>query len=134
MQVARLQEEIEILGTQMANFVVAAPNGISTQATTYQNNKSQFGSPYPHETMNTMHCHQAASVNHTGYTTGNQTFDSQMNGQLPPYAWDDENFLCDSYTNPFTRSTEEVDPEIFANYLWLDSSNNTINLEGINWE
>jgi hypothetical protein len=55
---------------------------------------------FQQDAINTQHYQnpQSAQLNHSGYTTGNQTFDGQMKAPLPSlYGWEDQNSFCNPH-------------------------------------
>ncbi|KDP44920.1 hypothetical protein JCGZ_01420 [Jatropha curcas] len=119
-QIASLQEEIEILGHQMANLTV----GIASRGSSQTISNPNCSSLQDAINMQYFQNQPAAQVNNAGYATGNQAFDSQMNVQLPGYEWEDQNLFCDSHPNSLERLLEVVDQEFSPYCAWLDSGNN----------
>ncbi|KAG5237549.1 hypothetical protein OIU76_012321 [Salix suchowensis] len=123
-QVASLQEEIEVLESQMASLTVGVAGFESSQ--TISNPDCEMLFSFQQDAMDTQYYQnpESAQLNHSGYTAGNQTFDGQMNAPLPPlYGWEDQNIFCNSHPRPLERLLEEVDKEIFTYCSWPDSGN-----------
>ncbi|KAJ9160152.1 hypothetical protein P3X46_025582 [Hevea brasiliensis] len=121
-QIASLQEEIEILGHQMANLTVGIASHGSSQTTSNPNCEKQICSFQDAINMQYYQNLPVEQVNNSGYATGNQSFNSQVNVQLPSlYEWEDQNPFCESHPNPLDRLLEGVD---FPYCSWLDSGNN----------
>ncbi|KAF2296103.1 hypothetical protein P3X46_014274 [Hevea brasiliensis] len=124
-QIASLQEEIEILGHQMASLTVGIASHGSSQTTSTPNCEIQISSLQDAINMKYYENQSAAQVNNSGYATGNQASDSQMDAQLPPfYEWEHQNPSCESHPNSLDRLLEEVEQEIFPYCSWFDSGNN----------
>ncbi|XP_059459039.1 LOB domain-containing protein 33-like [Corylus avellana] len=122
-QVAHLQEEIEILGSQMANFAVGVASCGSSQATTNPSNGLQFSSQ--HDVIHTQYYQnqQAALLSHTESATPNQAFDTQMDIPLHPlYGWENQNLFDDSGQNLLESILEGIEEENFTRYPWLYNS------------
>ncbi|KAJ6720473.1 LOB DOMAIN CONTAINING PROTEIN [Salix viminalis] len=123
-QVASLQEEIEVLESQMASVTVGVAGFESSQ--TISNPDCEMLFSFQQDAMDTQYYQnpESAQLNHSGYTAGNQTFDGQMNAPLPPlYGWEDHNIFFNSHPRPLERLLEEVDKEIFTYCSWPDSGN-----------
>lgn len=127
MQVANLQEEIENLGTQMANLGVGVP---SWRNSFVPDNSCDSG---PHFSENDAMDMQFY-LNHlqdpllpqaeAATTTNLQTLESSMNEQFPPfYGWEDQNPFCDNCPILLERLFEGVDREVFSSCPWLNSGN-----------
>ncbi|EEF38131.1 LOB domain-containing protein 33 [Ricinus communis] len=124
-QIASLQEEIDILGHQMTNLAVGIASCENPQATLNPRCEMQFSSLQDAMIPEYYQNPQDTQVNNSGYTTGNETLDSQMNVELPPlYEWEDQDPFCDFHPNCLDRLLEGVDQEIFPYWSWLDSANN----------
>lgn len=118
MQVANLQEEIEILGTQMTNLGVGFPGWRSSLA---PDDSCDFGPQISENDAMNMQFY----LNHqqdpllpqaeTATTANLQTLESSMNEQFPPlYGWEDQNPFCDNYPNLLEKLFEGVDREVFS--------------------
>lgn len=94
MQVASLQEEIDILGSVMANSSVSVVNCGNVQAPMNSNN----GTQYYH----------------------NQSFESYMDMELIPNAHGfPEPLYGDSNSNPLEKFLSGIDQEGFLNHPWF---------------
>ncbi|XP_038690486.1 uncharacterized protein LOC119989195 [Tripterygium wilfordii] len=125
LQVANLQEEIEILGNQMAYMTVGISSYGGTQSIINPNHESQF--LLQHNVLDTnYHENQPTGMpTHRGYTTGNQVSSNDMIAELLPLSpWEDLNFLCNSNLNTLERLFQGVDQEICAHYQCLDTCGN----------
>lgn len=126
-QVANLQEEIEILGTQMANLGVGVP---SWRNSPVPGNPSNFGPQFSgSDAMNVQFYlnHQQDPLlpqAEAATTTNLQALESSMNEEFPPiYGWEDQNPFCDNYPNLLERHFEGVDREAFSSCSWLNGGN-----------
>ncbi|PON45829.1 Lateral organ boundaries domain containing protein [Parasponia andersonii] len=149
-QVAYLQEEIEILGNQIANNVTAGLASCgSSEATNNNNNNNNSNSLNSgsqlfseHVVLNSQYYQNQQEVllsqiqNSTG-SFSNQVFDEQMGVQLlqPPYGWgDEENVVCNSLSDPLERFFEGIQQENSANNPWSDERPFVENCIGQIWE
>lgn len=124
MQITSLQEEIEILGHQMANLSVGIVSRGSSQTTSNPNCEIQNYSLQDAINMQYYQNQPAAPLNVSGYASGNQAFNSQMNAELPPiYEWEDQNPFCESHPYTLDRLLEGADQEVFPYCSWLDTGN-----------
>ncbi|OAY46126.1 hypothetical protein MANES_07G118600v8 [Manihot esculenta] len=123
-QIASLQEEIDILEHQMANFTVGIASCGSSQTTSNPNCEMRISSLQDAINMQYYQNQSAAQANNSGYVTGNQAFDSQMDAQLSlMHEWEEPNPSCQSHPNPLDRLLEDLDQDIFPFCPWLDSGN-----------
>jgi hypothetical protein len=128
LQVAHLQEEIEILGSQMANFAVGVASCGSSQATTNPCNGLQFSSQ--HGVIHTQYYQnqQAALLSHAESAIPNQAFDTQMDIPLHPlYGWENQNLFDDSGQNLLESLLVGIEEENFTHFPWLFNSTNAKN-------
>lgn len=127
MQVANLQEEIGILGTQMANLGVGVPSWRNSLVPDNSCNVDLQFSVNDAMSMQVYLNHQQDPLlpqAEAATTTNLQTLESSMNGQFPPlYGWEDQNPFCDNYPNLLERLFEGVDREVFSSCSWLNSGN-----------
>lgn len=127
MQVANLQEEIENLGTQMANLGV----GVSSWRNSFVPDNSCDSGPHfsENDAMDMQfylnHLQDPLLPQAEAATTTNlQTLESSMNEQFPPfYGWEDQNPFCDNCPILLERLFEGVDREVFSSCPWLNSGN-----------
>lgn len=153
-QVACLQEEIEILGNQIATKLTAdlasygnseeTNNSNSNTNTNSNNNSSNAGSLLfsQHHAVKSQHYpnQQEIQLSQNQNSTGNnfnQVLDGQMGDQLlkPSYGlgWEEENVVFHSLTDPLERLSEGIEQENLRNNPWLDESPNVENCIGPMW-
>ncbi|KAJ8765871.1 hypothetical protein K2173_020387 [Erythroxylum novogranatense] len=126
-QVVCLQEEIQFLGSQMANVTVSIAACASSGRNSNPNSDLQFSL---HEDDTNAQYNQnrpTGSLNQSGPTNGNfQTFDNQMNIDFPPsFGWEDFDLAYDSYPTPLERLLEGVDRDIIACSSMLPTGSET---------
>ncbi|KAA8534183.1 hypothetical protein F0562_031624 [Nyssa sinensis] len=124
-QVASLQEEIEVLGNQMANPAVDVSSYGSSPATNNPNNGLQFPSQLDMNIQDYLN-QQTPLLSHAENTSVNQVFQGQMNAQFTPiHGWEDQTTLSSYDSNPLERLLEGMDQDIFVSYPWMESGCNT---------
>ncbi|TKY56769.1 LOB domain-containing protein 33 [Spatholobus suberectus] len=118
-QVASLQEEIDALGSLMANSTVSVVNCGSVQAPMNSNNEIQYNI-LQHDATRTQYCqnHLANFLSQEGSATGYQSLDSQMDIKLPN-AHVEEPSIGDSNSNPLEQFLSGIDQEVFMNHPWF---------------
>lgn len=116
LQVASLQEEIELLGNQMAaNQTVGVVCSGSSQAPNELLCIQPYFSPYP-DAMDTQNYQnqqaEAGQLNHVGDTNATQAFDTPMNIQIPSInEWEEQNILPEPSPDYLQKFLEEMDQE-----------------------
>ncbi|KAF3433667.1 hypothetical protein FNV43_RR24770 [Rhamnella rubrinervis] len=141
-QVAYLQEEIEILGTQMANFTPAGVANCGSHGVA--NNNNPYAGPQLYSQLDAINAQnsqnqQGLIVSHAGDEAANyQAFDEQlMNIQVPLSGWEaEQKLLCDqSVPDDLERIFEETDLKNLGNYPCLidDSDSMLRNCTSPSW-
>lgn len=121
LQVANLQEEIEILENHMATLALDTAIAERYEATDNLNTGLNFASQNDDLNIQDYLNQQALLLSHTGNETANQAFDTIMNEQPPPlYGWENQNSFCGYNETPLERRFEGNDQEFSAYYPWLD--------------
>lgn len=120
MQVANLQEEIDILGSLMANTTVV--NCSSVQAPMDSNNGMQY--LLQHDATNRTQYYHTQLANflsqEVSATLCCQGFDSNMDTELPNIAHGlEEPLFGDSNSNPLEKFLSGIDQEGFMNHPWF---------------
>ncbi|KAG6670141.1 LOB domain-containing protein 33-like [Carya illinoinensis] len=112
-QVANLQEEIDIIGNQMANVAVGVSSCGSSQVNTSPYDGLQFSSQHDDKHTQYYQNQQGGLFSYTGSSTANHaSFDSQMDIQLPPlYGWESQNLFDDSVPTILESLIEEISEE-----------------------
>jgi len=110
-----LQEEIDALGSMVANSTVSVVNSGTVQAPISSDN----GIPYDilqHDATRTQYFqHNLANfLSQDGSGTVYQSLDSQMNIELP-----EEPSFGDSNSNPLEQFLSGIDQEVFVNHPWF---------------
>ncbi|KAJ4846140.1 hypothetical protein Tsubulata_030954, partial [Turnera subulata] len=123
-QVASLQEEIEILGNQIANLTFGIPSHGSSQISPNPISDIQFSSEeYAINPQGYQSEPAAILENQPGYTGGSQAFDHCLTDEQipPPLGWEDQspNFL--PHPNTIERLLEGVNKDIFTYCSWVDN-------------
>lgn len=135
MQVANLQEEIEMLENHMANNLVGVVFSGSSQTPNEPCSQSYF-SPQP-DVMNTLYYPTQQTEllqNHAVNININQAFESQTIAEIPCFqGWDDQNFVLESNPNHLLGILDAEEQENFANYPSFDINGNATNLQGPTW-
>lgn len=114
LQVASLQEEIDLLGNQMANTAFNVPIYESSREINNPNNMYQFSSQMDIENY----------LSQQTPTEANQAFYSETNTQLAPmYGWEEQ--TSHFYNDPNISETlfEGMDQDIFMHYPWMGTLN-----------
>ncbi|KAL2548844.1 LOB domain-containing protein 33-like [Forsythia ovata] len=123
--VASLEEEIEIIGNQMANLEVDAPSYETSQETNIPNNVLQFSSGY-----NIIGDHidqQSLQLQQPGNLSANQACSSQMNIQFPQgNVFEDDIFQAYYDSSVIDRFYEELNQDIYQHSQWMCSTLNSI--------
>ncbi|RDX63899.1 LOB domain-containing protein 33, partial [Mucuna pruriens] len=119
-QVASLQEEIDALGSLMANPTVSIVNCGGVQAPMNSNNETQYNM-LQNDATRTQYCqnHLANFLSQEGSATVYQSFDSQMDIVLPNAHELEEPSFGDSNSNPFEQFLSGIDQEVFMNHPWF---------------
>ena len=102
-----MQEEIEILGNQIASSFNCNVASCGSSEATDNNNFNAGAQLLPeHEAINSQFYHISQEIllsveagNSNGNTTDSQVFDGHM-GLSPLYGLEDENVLCQSFSDP----------------------------------
>lgn len=120
MQVANLEEEIDVIGNQMANLGVYTSNYETSQETFVPNAVLQF-SP-GHDIMGD-HINQRNLQIQRGNLSANQACSSQMNMQFPRgNVFEDEILQAYSGSSAFDRFYEELNQDIYLHSQWMCST------------
>lgn len=116
MQVASLQEEIDILGSLMANSTIGDVNCGSVQAPMDSNNGMQY--LLQQDATRTQHYQNqlANFLSQEGSATISQSFDSYMNTELPNPNGLEEPLFGNSNSNPLEKFLSGIDQEGFLNH------------------
>ncbi|KAF4363500.1 hypothetical protein G4B88_016204 [Cannabis sativa] len=146
-QVAYLQEEIEILGNQIAHNVTAgfASSGSSSEGTnnnsdhnTHNNTLDSSSQLFSHNgAMNCQYYQNQQEVlpSQNQNSTGNSS-NIVVGGQVGfhlhqnPYSWGEENMVCNSLSDPLDKLFEGIEQESLGNSPWLDEIPNVENFIG----
>ncbi|KAJ1399294.1 Lateral organ boundary [Sesbania bispinosa] len=119
-QVASLQEEIDVLGSLMANSTVSAVNCGSVQAPMNSNNGIQHLLQHDDATRTQYYQNQLANfLSQEGSVTAYQSFDSQMDVELPNAYGLEETLFGDSNSNPLEKFLSGIDQDVFMNHPWF---------------
>lgn len=132
MQVASLQEEIEVLSAQITNV---APNFGSHAGFQANNNNNPYNGSQCNSSQDDFMDvqsylnQQAQLLPHMGTTMNSvlhEAFNSQLNVQHPPaYGWEEQTFHFESEQNLSEGLLfDGVDQEVPVLYPWIDSGNN----------
>ncbi|CAJ1970922.1 unnamed protein product [Sphenostylis stenocarpa] len=118
-QVASLQEEIDALGSIMANSPVSVVNCSTVQAPMNSNNVIPYNI-LQHDAIRTQYFQNnlANFLSQEGSATVYQSFDSQMNVELPNAHVEEPSF-GDSNSNPLEQFLSGIDQEVFVNHPWF---------------
>ncbi|XP_062087208.1 LOB domain-containing protein 33-like [Humulus lupulus] len=145
-QVAYLQEEIEILGNQIAHNATtgfascgsSSEGTVNNSNTTHNNNLDYASQLFSHDgVLNSQYYQNQQEIllsqnqNSTG-NSSNQVVDGQMGFQLRqnPCGWGDENMVCNSLSDPLEKLFQGIEQESFGNNPWLDEIPNMENFIG----
>ncbi|KAK6929371.1 Lateral organ boundaries, LOB, partial [Dillenia turbinata] len=113
-QVANLQEEIEILGNQMANLTTDTSSRGSSQGTSDSNFGLRFSS-LPSINIQDNLNQQASFLSYTGNAPGMQAFDDPVDIQHPDTdRWEEQILFSDSYPNFSQGTLEEICKGIYT--------------------
>ncbi|KAK7321527.1 hypothetical protein VNO77_32268 [Canavalia gladiata] len=118
-QVASLQEEIDTLGSLMANSTINVVNCGSVEAPMNSNNGIQ--NILQHDDARTSY-HQNQMANfpsQEGSATIYKSFDSEMKAELPNVSGLKEPSFGDSNSNPLEQFLSGIDQEGFMNHPWF---------------
>ncbi|CAI9772986.1 unnamed protein product [Fraxinus pennsylvanica] len=122
--VANLEEEIEIIGNQMANIGVDAPQYVMSQETNIPNDILQFSSG--HTVVDDHINQQSLQLQQAGNLSANQACSSQMNMQFPQgNLFEDEIFQAYSNSSVFDRFSEDFNQDIYLQSQWMCSTLNS---------
>lgn len=126
MQVANLQEEIDVLGSLiMANSTVDVVNCGSVQAPMNSNNglhsllqNDATRTQYYQNQLTNLLSHEG-SATATATATAYQSFDSVMDIELPNAHGPQEPLFGDSNSNPSEKFLSGIDQEVFMSHPWF---------------
>ncbi|CAI9759740.1 unnamed protein product [Fraxinus pennsylvanica] len=117
--VANLEEEIEIIGNQMANLGVYTSSYETSQQTYIPNDVLQFSPRYD---IMCDHTNQQSLQLQQGNLSANQACSSQMNIQFPQgNVFEDGILQAYSGSSVFDRSYEELSKDIYLHSQWMCS-------------
>ncbi|KAL5125377.1 LOB domain-containing protein CRL1 [Glycine soja] len=119
--VASLQEEIDVLGNLVANSSVSVVNCGSVQATINSNNGTQFNI-LQHDATRTQYCQNnlANFLSQEGSATVFQSLiNSQMDIELPNCTQVEQPSFGDFNSNPLEQFLSGIDQEMFVNHPWF---------------
>ena len=120
MQVASLQEEIDIIGSLMENSTVGFVNCGSVRAPMDSNSGIQY--PLQDDAATRTQCYQNQMTNllsNEGSATVHQSFGSQMDIEPPNAHGPEEPLFDDSNSNPLEKFLSGIDQDGFMNHPWF---------------
>uniref|UniRef100_A0A803P120 LOB domain-containing protein n=1 Tax=Cannabis sativa TaxID=3483 RepID=A0A803P120_CANSA len=121
-QVAYLQEEIEILGNQIAHNVTA-----DSSSQLFSHNGAMNCQYYQNQQEVLPSQNQNSTGNSSDIVVGGQVgFHLHQN----PYSWGEENMVCNSISDPLDKLFEGIEQESLGNSPWLDEIPNVENFIG----
>ncbi|XP_027368497.1 LOB domain-containing protein 33-like [Abrus precatorius] len=126
-QVASLQEEIDTLGSLMANSKVSVVNCGSVQPPMNSNNG--IHSILQHDDTRTQYYQNqmANFLSQEGSATVYQSLDKQMDIELPNVHGFEESSFGDCNPNPLEQFLSGIDQEVFMNHPWFKHNANIKN-------
>lgn len=120
-QVASLQEEIDALGSLMANSTVSVVNCGSDQEPMTSNNGTQYNI-LQHDATRTQYCQNnlANFLSQEAISaTVFKSLDSQMDIELPSAHVEEPSSFGDFNSNPLEQFLSGIDQEMFVNHPWF---------------
>ncbi|KAL2317212.1 hypothetical protein Fmac_031088 [Flemingia macrophylla] len=119
-QVANLQEEIDALGNLMVNSTTSVVNCDSFHAPTNSNKGTQYNI-LQHDATRTQYCHNnlANILSQEGSAAVYQSFESQIDMELPNAHMEEPSFGDSNSNNPLEQFLSGIDQEVFMNHPWF---------------